>query len=77
MTIHILDIVFWFVSVGIIWWLLDYFSNGEYTNELGGLIGLTIIIIYTIIYIILFGFMGYDVANFGELLKDIPIKIRL
>jgi len=63
MTIHILDFLMWFVVIGVYWYLLDKISNGELTNELGGLVGLLGVIIITIVYIILFGFMGWDWIN--------------
>jgi hypothetical protein len=53
----------WFVVIGVYWYLLDKISNGELTNELGGLVGLLGVIIITIVYIILFGFMDWDWIN--------------
>jgi hypothetical protein len=44
----------YFVTVIILWWLIHIFSGGEFTEEMGCLVGLFIEIIYTIIYIILF-----------------------
>lgn len=63
MTIHILDIVMYFVVIVVYWYLLDKMSNGEYTNELGGLIGLLGAGVITIVYIILFGVMDWDWIN--------------
>lgn len=63
MTIHILDIVMYFVVIEVYWYLLDKMSNGEYTNELGGLIGLLGAGVITIVYIILFGVMDWDWIN--------------
>lgn len=53
---HILDFVMYLVTAGVIWGLLDIVGKGEYTQELGGLIGLFIIFLYTIAYIIVFCF---------------------
>lgn len=63
MTIHILDFLMWFVVLVVYWYLLDKLSNGEYTNELGGLVGLLGSAVITIIYIILFGIMDWDWIN--------------
>ena len=63
MTIHILDIVMYFVVIVVYWYLLDKLSDGEYTNELGGLIGLLGVGVITIVYIILFGVMDWDWIN--------------
>lgn len=53
---HILDFIMYFVTAGILMFLVDKLSGGEFTNELGGLIGLFILIVFTIVYIILFCF---------------------
>lgn len=63
MTIHILDILMYFVVIAVYWFFLDKMSNGEYTNELGGLIGLLGAGVVTIIYIVLFGVMDWDWIN--------------
>ena len=63
MTIHILDWVMWLVIVIVFWFLLDKLGGGEYTEELGGLAGMTAVIVITIIHIVLFGFMGWDWIN--------------
>lgn len=51
---HFLDLIMYFVCVFILWGILALISGGEYTNELGGLIGMLVVIIFTVIYIILF-----------------------
>jgi len=53
---HLLDLLMYFALVLLIWFILDKLSGGELTNELGGLVGLTIVIVFTIIYIVLFCF---------------------
>ena len=53
----------YFVVLVVYWFLLDKLSNGEYTNELGGLVGLLGSAVITIIYIILFGIMDWDWIN--------------
>jgi hypothetical protein len=63
MTIHILDVVMYFVVIVVYWNLLDKMSDGEYTNELGGLVGLLGTGVVTIIYIVLFGVMDWDWIN--------------
>jgi len=52
---HILDFVMYFVTVGIIWFILGIISDGEFTEEIGGaLVGFPVIVVWTIIYFILF-----------------------
>lgn len=60
MGIHILDYVMWFVMITITWNLIDYIWNGEFTNELGGLIGVLILAFVTLIYVVLFGVIDYN-----------------
>jgi hypothetical protein len=43
-----------FPLAGILWWIIEKLSGGEFTNELGGLIGTFIEIIFLIIYIVIF-----------------------
>ena len=47
---HVLDLIMYFVLVGLIWFLMDKIWGGEITEELGGLIGSMVIIVFTIIY---------------------------
>jgi len=51
---HILDLIMYFVILGTIWFLMDKFSDGELTNDIGGIIGSLVIIVYTIYYISIF-----------------------
>lgn len=51
---HLLDLIMWFVIMGIIWFLLDKIFSGELTEEMGGCIGMVILLIFTIIYCIIF-----------------------
>lgn len=60
MDIHILDIIMYFIVMIISWFLIDKFSNGELTQEIGGLIGISIQFLITIIYIILFGLIDWN-----------------
>jgi Na+/H+-dicarboxylate symporter len=60
MDIHILDIVMYFVVIGVFWFLADKFGNGKYTNDLGGLIGLFWAAVITIAYIIAFGVYDWN-----------------
>jgi len=57
---HILDFVMYFPVMAIIWLLLDKLSGGEFTNELGGLVGMLVLFVATIVYISLFVFSGLD-----------------
>ena len=51
---HILDFIMYFVTSWVLWKIIEVISGNEWTEELGGLIGVFIVVIYTIIYIIIF-----------------------
>ena len=53
---HLLDLIMYFFIAWLLWRFIDYLSDGEWTNELGTLIGLFVLIVYSIIYITLFAF---------------------
>lgn len=58
--LHFLDFIMYFVTMGVIWGLLELIGQGEFTNELGGLIGMLVIFIATIVYVSVFVFSGVD-----------------
>lgn len=74
MEFHALDIMVWFFSLFVIWYIIDKLSNSEFTEELGSLIGVFILIIYTIIYIIIFGVCDYNISDIGISLPNINIS---
>lgn len=52
---HILDFIMYFVTTYILWLILAVISNKQYTEELGGaLVGIPVVVIYTILYFIFF-----------------------
>jgi len=53
--------------------ILSKLSDGEYTNELGGLIGLLGVGVITIVYIILFGVMDWDWINIFKGISPIEL----
>ena len=74
MTIHFLDFIMYIVLVGVIWKALEVISGGELTEELGGIVGLIIILVFTIIYVILFVFCDY---NWVDIFNESWIKFKL
>ncbi len=66
---HILDFIMYFVTAVIIWWIMDKVTYGNWTNELGGLFGMFIMIIYTVIYIIVFCF--WSDLNWIDIFKGV------
>lgn len=62
---HVLDLIMYFVCVAAIWGIMEFGWKGEITQEIGGLIGMFVIIIFTIIYIIFFVLAGYNWCDFS------------
>lgn len=57
---HLLDLLMYFVCVALFWNTLAWISDGELTEEIGGLIGIFLVIILTIVYIWLFAWGPND-----------------
>lgn len=53
---HILDLVMYVILVIVIWNIL----GEEYTQELGGLVGLLVLFLFTIAYLVLFVWIDYN-----------------
>lgn len=66
---HLLDFFFYPFLVMILWFLIDKFSGGELTQELGSLGGILIVIIFTILYIVLFAI--YPDWNWIDILNNL------
>ena len=77
MTLHILDFIMYIVLVIAIWKILEVVSGGELTEELGGLVGLFITIVFTIIYIIMFVFCGWDWTDIFSGNYESWLKLKL
>jgi hypothetical protein len=57
---HILDFVMWIPCCVLIWYFVDWKWEGEYTEEWGTFIGLFILLIFTIVYVIIFGVLDIN-----------------
>ena len=62
---HILDLIMYFVCGWLLWQTLRIISGGDFTEEIGSLVGYMAMIIFTIVYIILFCF--YPDWNWSDL----------
>lgn len=51
---HVLDLIMYIVTCGVIWFLMDKLSGGNMTQEMGGLFGMLIMVLYSIAYLIVF-----------------------
>lgn len=51
---HILDFIMYFLCASVLWWIMDKLFDSEITEELGGLIGVFVMMIFTVVYFWLF-----------------------
>ena len=60
------------VTAMILWKAIDIFSGGEFTNELGSIVGFLIMLVYAILYIVAFAiwpdwnWIDFHYANFFQ-----------
>jgi uncharacterized RDD family membrane protein YckC len=74
---HILDLIMYFVTAGLLWFIIDIIGGGDYTKELGSVIGATIMVIYTIVYIVLFVIGSYNWIDIFHSIKNFTLDIKL
>ena len=74
---HILDLIMYFVTAGLLWFIMDKIGGGDYTKEPGSVIGATIMFIYTIVYIVLFVIGSYNWIDIFHSFKNFTLDIKL
>ena len=74
---HILDLIMYFVTARLAWFIIDKMSNGEYTSEFGAVFGYGVMVIYTIIYIIMFVFVDYNWIDIFHSISNYTFSIQL
>lgn len=74
---HILDLIMYFVTAGLLWFIMDKLFNGEITHELGGLIGMVIMLIHLLIYIMVFVTGSYNWIDVFYSIKTFTLDIKL
>ena len=77
MELHLLDLVMYIVLTIVLWYALDLFSGGELTEGLEGLVGIFIMIIFTIIYIVMFVFCDWNWSDIFAGHYESWIKFKL
>lgn len=53
---HILDLIMYLATITLLWYGMAFFSGGQLTEEIGGLLGSAICIVYSVAYLIVFCF---------------------
>lgn len=71
--IHILDWIMYFVLFALIWKFMEWIGDGGLTEEIGGMFGSMIMILFTILYCITFYY--YDWVNISEWIHNIPVTL--
>jgi hypothetical protein len=67
----------YFVTAGLLWFIMDKMSNGELTHELGGVFGYGVMAIYTIVYIIMFVLVDYNWIDIFHSISNYTFSIQL
>ena len=73
---HILDLIMYLPYFFLVWYVTDKMSDGEFTQDLGCLIGVFIQLIFLIVYIVIFAVYDNDWIDIfkGISLPDITFK---
>ena len=71
---HILDLIMYFVTAGLLWFIADRITKGDLEKELRVKVNSVAIFIYTIVYTILFAFCGY---NWIDIFSNYTFSIQL
>lgn len=77
MSLHILDFIMYLALTGILWKGLEVISNGELTEELGGVVGMIIMLVFTIVYVLVFVFCDYDWIDIFNGQYESWIKLKI
>lgn len=77
MSLHILDFIIYLVLTVLLWKGLEVISKGELTEELGGLVGLAVILAFTVIYVFIFVFYDYNWIDIFNGQYESWIKLKL
>ena len=77
MELHLLDLMMYIVLTIVLWYALDLFSAGELTEGLEGVVGIFIMIIFTIIYIVMFVFCDWNWSDIFAGHYESWIKFKL
>lgn len=73
---HILDLIMFFVLAYILWWIMDQISFGEFTNEMGSIIGIGVELIFAVGYIIVFVVFDNNWVDIASWISALYIDIK-
>jgi hypothetical protein len=74
---HILDLIMYFVTAGLLWFITNRINKGDLEKELRLKVIHVAIFIYTIVYIILFVIGSYNWIDTFHSFKNITFSIQL
>lgn len=60
MQVHFLDWIMWLFLCILLWKILEAVTDGEWTEDLGGILGVIVILVFTIVHIFLFGVLDWN-----------------
>lgn len=74
---HLLDLFMYAILYAVIWNIIDFASNEEFTKEMGVLVGCFFMLVYTIIYVILFVWIDYNWIDIFNIVYSFSINLKL
>jgi hypothetical protein len=74
---HILDLIMYFVTAGLLWIITDRKTKGDLEKELRLKVIHVVIFIYTIVYIVLFVIGSYNWIDIFHSIKNFTLDIKL
>jgi hypothetical protein len=74
---HILDLIMYFVTAGLLWIITDRINKGDLEKELRLKVIYVVIFIYTMVYIILFVIGSYNWIDIFHSISNFTIDIKL
>jgi|LakMenEpi03Aug12_release.lakeMendotaPanAssembly.Ray.scaffolds.fasta_scaffold184329_3 hypothetical protein len=74
---HILDLIMYFVTVGLLWFITDKITIGDLEKEIRVKVCQIVIFVYTIVYILMFVFVDYNWIDIFHSIKNFTLDIKL
>ena len=74
---HILDLIMYFVTAGLLWIITDRINKGDLEKEIRLKVIHVVIFIYTIVYIILFVIGSYNWIDIFHSFKNFTLDVKL
>ena len=74
---HILDLIMYFVTIGLLWFIMDKMTKDDLEIEIQIKVINLVIVVYTIVYIIMFVFVDYNWIDIFHSISNYTFSIQL